>query len=380
MGGWPARMDGFGWGARRPMQRVAASGFRACLAISGDQTRLADLHLQGCRYGIHWDTPNPVLFGDMLFERVIIDKSTLAGLAVGPDSIIGESHFISSIVGGAPFGIYKETGGQTDTVLHGTEFQSMQFENIGNALLSDDRTASSRRAMAYNTVFRQTQFLWNPAFALPGVPAAAIFDLRQMYIVTIDGLREPGSWSPGTLSVLNLAVPAGVELHGDVDTVLGLAATAGRPFATIGGGGTQAFRVAQTGGWSGRVVSVHDGAPIRAGDLVAAEGAEFRRRTWRSRRGDLGRCHDRCSGPRRECQFCARHARGGDGTGDRRGRRRRAAGCGAGRDAGGRHCGEGWHPAAVRGRSTEGLVAGTGLNTVRGSGLKVPLISASQRK
>jgi hypothetical protein len=303
IGKYPARMDGFGWGARRHMLRVAASGFRACLVISGDQTRFADLYLHNCRYGIYWDKPNPTLFGDLMFERVVISDMTLAGLALSPDAIIGESHFVSCIIGATPYGIYKETGGSTDTVLHGTEFQSMQFENIGNALLADDRTPATRRAVAYNSRFVQTQFLWNAAYALPATEAAAIFDLRQFYLVTIDGLREPGSWAPGSRAVFNLDIPGHVELRGDVETVMRLAENAGRPFAHIAGGGTQTFRIAQTGSWSGLVLNAHDGAPIRAGDVVAAAGAEFRRSTGAVNEAVWGIAMSDARGPAGQASF-----------------------------------------------------------------------------
>jgi hypothetical protein len=281
MGKLPAEMDGLGWGARRQMQRIGISGFRSCLVIAGDQTRIADLYLRNCYYGIYWDRPNPILFGDMMFERIIIDHSSMAGLAVSPDAMIGQTTFISSTIGGAPYGIYKETGGRTDTAVHGVEFLTMQFENIGNALLADDRTPDSRKAVAYNTRFVRPQFLWNPAFKLNGSEAAAIFDARRFYLVTLDGLREPASWQPGTRGVFNVDIPHDSEIRGDLDTLLRLCEAAERPLATMRDGGTLSFRVQQTGGWSGFILGSHNGVPISAGDLVAAEGAEFRPSTGR---------------------------------------------------------------------------------------------------
>ena len=54
----PARMDGWGWGARRRMVRCAASRFRAGLSLVGDHARFEDVVSRECYYAVHFPRPS----------------------------------------------------------------------------------------------------------------------------------------------------------------------------------------------------------------------------------------------------------------------------------------------------------------------------------
>ena len=126
MGTAPVAMSGLGWAARRTLSRLGVDGFRVCIDVVGDQTRFSDLVLTGCYYGMYWDQPSPSLFGDFLFERLIVTNHLMAAIGVHPNATIGEMTFISCILGVAPFAIYKETGGSTNEVTHGCVFINCQ--------------------------------------------------------------------------------------------------------------------------------------------------------------------------------------------------------------------------------------------------------------
>ena len=105
-------------------------------------------------------------------------------------------------------GILKHTGEKFDPqVTHGATFISTQWEHIGNGLIGDDAAGSERRAVDYNTRWIQTEFTWDPAYAMPGTKPEAILNLRQCYQVVYDGIREPGQWQPGSIGIFNIRFP-----------------------------------------------------------------------------------------------------------------------------------------------------------------------------
>ena len=224
-----AAMDGFAWGARREVNDLMIGRFNKCFSVIGDQTEINQLVIRTCSYGIYFENPNPVLWGDMVFLKPIIEQSSIAGIAVAPGAAINEVTWIGLIVAATPWGILKEVAGEnfSPQVTHGSTFVSSQFEHIGNGLIGDNASGDARHAVDYNTKWLQTEFTWDRAYTLPGTEPDGIFNLLQSSFVVIDGLREPGFWQPGRFGIFNIRFPSHSTVAGDVPTLMRNAAAKG---------------------------------------------------------------------------------------------------------------------------------------------------------
>jgi hypothetical protein len=228
-----AMMDGLAWGARREVNDVFIARFNKCFSLVGDQTAISQLLLHECSYGIYFENPNPYLHGDMVFLKPIIDHASIAGIGVASNANINEITWIGLLVAATPWGILKEMKGErfSAEVTHGSTFISTQFEHIGNGLIGDDAPGPERQATDYNTKWLQTEFVWDRAYTLPGTEPDGIFNLRQSYLMVIDGIREPGQWKPGRYGIFNIRFPTQSKVMGDLPTLLRNAASANRPFS-----------------------------------------------------------------------------------------------------------------------------------------------------
>lgn len=158
MGEAPARMDGWGWGARRRMVRCLARRFRAGLDIVGDHARFEDVVSCQNLYAVYFSAPSVHLFGDLLFEKCMFSGCSLAAIAVHPAAQMGGCTLISCYVGGAPYSILKEAGDGDDVMISNSVFLNCMFEYVGNAWLHDDN--APRRAVVRIVTFDTCYFQW----------------------------------------------------------------------------------------------------------------------------------------------------------------------------------------------------------------------------
>jgi hypothetical protein len=232
----PAQMDGFAWGARRQVNDLYIAGFNKCFSIVGDQTSIDQLQTNRCAFGIYFEKPNPILFGDLVFTKTIINNSAIAGIAVAPEASVNEVTWIGLVVAGAPWGILKETNGKNfqAQVTHGATFISTQWEHIGNGLIGDDAGGDDRKAIDYNTRWLQTEYTHDERFRLPGSSYDGVINLLQSYQTVYDGLREPSQWEPGRLGIFNIRHATQTKVIGDLPTLQHLAAAKHLPVSAYG--------------------------------------------------------------------------------------------------------------------------------------------------
>ena len=275
MGSAPVAMSGLGWAARRSLSRLGIDGFYIGIDMVGDQTRFADLVISGCYYGMYWDNPSHILFGDFLFERLIVTNHFMAAIGVHPNTTLGEMTFISCILGVAPFAIFKETGGSLNEVVHGCVFLNCQFENIGLAMIGEDTmlTGQPRRSAVYLTKFIMPEFAWNSDYAIPNIFPIAIIDVAEAYLMEIDGIREPGLWHPpavtsGTSYVLSIDFITQSSISGDLRSLIDNPAQ-GQAFLHSYSPQGLDIRLLGADGWRGQALLQADATGLSLGTVVA---------------------------------------------------------------------------------------------------------------
>ncbi len=238
LGSSSTNMTGIGTNDRRSMHRVSVGGFRVGIDIVGGQFFWEDVlcgQFANCYYGIYYNTPNTGNFGNCQFNRVL-SSGLMAAVGVHHTALVGDSVFISCFFGTSPYGFFKETNSGSPTqsaVLYGCEFFSPQFESIGNAVICDDRTSTTRVAVVANTTFYNGQYCWDTVqgtnFHLPAGTAYALFDFFQTQGFTIDGIQEPFQVQPGTLGIFNVSNPNMCIIRGDLTTLIANCVAAASP-------------------------------------------------------------------------------------------------------------------------------------------------------
>ncbi len=233
LGASSCNMQGIGWNDRRNMLRVQATGFWAGVNIVGGQAGLYEVTCSACYYGWYWDNPQTANFGDILFSHCYGQLCNKAGIGVHENAAILTSVFIKCFTGASPYGIFKETGGSTNEVMHECKRLNCQSENCGNAFIGDGLTTPV--AVIYNSDFENEEFEWGPAFNIAAQPQRAIIDVYEILGLTIRMPYEPGLWTPGTASLFKAAYyGSGFKIIGDVETLLANCVTASLPFISSG--------------------------------------------------------------------------------------------------------------------------------------------------
>ena len=265
-------LGGLGWGARRAVSRISVQDCRVGISITGDQGMLDRVLALSCFYGIYFDRPNPHLFGDHLFAKIILDGSWRAAIGVHPDATVPKSRWDSPVLAASPFGIYKELGGESDFALRAVEMAHAQFENIGLAAISGGAARGPQgeaRPDVQNLRLSMPQIgPWDEARRIPGWRRAAMLDLRQVHQgLVVAGINEPNLWRPGEAALLRLDHPGALSLSGDVDALLQGCAESGRPFLEAAER-SDAMVLEQTGRWSGRIYQANGDIAVREGDVL----------------------------------------------------------------------------------------------------------------
>ena len=293
-----ALMMGIGTADRRHLRRLSISYFWAGIEVEGGQFEIKDIHIQGCYYGLYWQDPHDVAtpgnsniqFGNQFFTRVVVQGNGLAAIGVHHAASMSSCTFISCFLGVGPYGIFKETNSGSPAnfdVMAYTKFTQCQFENIGNGLVSDDRSDMTTRVCILRTVeFEMCQFMWDHFsgnnFHLPATTTGkAVIDVAQAINTTINGFMNPEQWQPGSVAIFSVYQLLNVVIRGDIDQLINNCVNAVSPsvnnFAT-GGAFSWVYydHVLETvGKWKGQVrfasttVSVQD-CVVETGDVAGS--------------------------------------------------------------------------------------------------------------
>lgn len=265
-------LGGLGWGARRAVSRVTVQDCRVGISVTGDQGMIDHFFSLSCTYGVYFDKPNPVLFGDLLFEKIVLDGSWRSAIGVHPDASIPKSQWNSCIFAGSPFGIYKEFGGSTNFAARSVHMSHAQFENIGLAAISGgDQQGRDLgvRPDTQNLRFTMTQFgPWDDQRLVPSWQRAAMFDIGQCHQgLVIDGINEPQLWEPGDIALLRASFPGALRISGDIEALLLACRRHGRPFLHATNRSDD-IAVEDIGRWSGRIYHMDAGRLAQPGDVL----------------------------------------------------------------------------------------------------------------
>ncbi|GGC46804.1 hypothetical protein GCM10011504_26540 [Siccirubricoccus deserti] len=283
----PARMDGWGWGARRRMTRCAASRFRAGLNIIGDHSRFEDLVSRENYYAVYFPRPSEHLYGDLLFEKCMFSGCAMAAIAVHPAAQMGGCTMISCYIGGSPYAIMKEAGprgapGNDDVMLSNSVFLNCMFEYVGNAWLQDAN--QPRRALVRKVTFDTCYFQWSDDSRWQGAPRAAVWDLYRAEHIRWLQPKEPFALLPGDEALLKIAAAESCEIVGHASHLTYNCAEQKRPMlhpGTVRDSSFRGWRLAEPGAWEGRFALVaEDTPPVIPGDVLEwAPGGRVRRGT-----------------------------------------------------------------------------------------------------
>lgn len=226
------QMHGLALGPGRDLDYVRIRHFNHGLAVRGGQMLFQHVECTDNHISAYWETPLRNDFGDLLFIKCYFTGATLASIAVANDSTIGGSQFLSCYIGGAPYAILGEAGGEDRDLLSDCLFQSCQFEYVGNALLWDDNwdpakdEQSSRRWSIKRARFKDcyyhndTRTSSSNLLATGGRGRHYLAFLKHAVEIEFDGLREAGfAWQPGSKGFFSCTHASGM-LRGDLDAVL----------------------------------------------------------------------------------------------------------------------------------------------------------------
>lgn len=274
----PANMHGFGWASNRNMLRVSIAGFNGGLCIpQGDQSLLQQITFYNCFYGIYYDTPaSNGASGDIIFERLRFDIMMKACIGVSNACNITSTVFIKCAFATSPYAIFKETGGGQNVVLENVDFMHCQFELLGNAAVSDGLAAGSHVATTAGTVrFSHMEWIYSATYNIAALPQTGVFGLRQNFGNLEIGADFEGNWNftSFTHGIFEIDFPAaGINLSGDMDTLLGTLNSASLPIG-FGNFNAGACHVKNTGlnGWEATVFLANGNPTLVIGDIVAMD-------------------------------------------------------------------------------------------------------------
>lgn len=277
----PCNMHGLGWAEYRKCKRITISRFNGGICVnSGGQTHLDEVEISNCYYGMYCDAPNATPDGgDMVFTRLAINSCTLACIGVANSTQIIESIFMKCGFFASPIGIYKETGGSENNILLDCIFVSAQFEQIGNAIITDGLASGAHVATLNGTNrFDSLEYIPNSSFSYGSLPVTGLFCLYQTFgPLIIENPSIIGNWTfTGTTNgIFEIDFPsAGIILRGDLDTLFANLVSAGKPIGK-GNWNSGIFRLENTGAnsWEGRVFPANGAPAISVGSVLALDAS-----------------------------------------------------------------------------------------------------------
>ena len=279
-------MQGIGTSDRRAINKMTVGGFNYGINIVGGQFLWSDVNVVGCFYGIYWDNPSTVNYGNMVFIRVVSETCKKAAVGVNASAIIGAGcKFIGGAFAESPYGIFLEiTGGSSPTVLFMQDvcFDQVQFEGFGNAAVGDaNATLAARTCFLAKVKFTQCQFSWQSANKIAALPAGAIIDVGVLDSVEIDQVQSVGGFVPGSSALINALSTTtgnngGLRMTGDIYSIIAncVAAAGGasvnqfitNPFGNI--------RFLDFNGWEGGLCYNSDTTAV-VGSVVTQTASQF---------------------------------------------------------------------------------------------------------
>lgn len=226
LGTAPCNMNGIGHGAKRNLDSLIIDGFRSPLCVSGDQCEIKLVHTATAYYGCYFDITNSSMFGDIHFQKCIFDVNALAGIGISNSASIKQCTFETTYVGGAPVGIFKETGGSDNVIISGCHGE-LQIENIGNAGITDALTPTTRVG-TISDCFIKFEFLWNAANTWSGMNSGvrtAFLDVGACSDTEWTCIL-PSNLKPGSEGVFNILSCNGVRLKTNIMNIITLCGSA----------------------------------------------------------------------------------------------------------------------------------------------------------
>lgn len=217
-------MSGIATNDRRNLSRINVNGFYAGIDCVGGQCHWANIALTANNYGVYFNTPNSGNFGNMLWNRVVVNSCNKAAIGVHHAAVIPNCIFKACFFGTSPYSLFKETNSGAPTqaqIAYGCLFDLCQFENFGNAFVCDDiATQAGRVAIIYGCTFRNCQWLWSATYKIPAVSAFSVFDVGGIFQNVIDGISQPEQLTPGTNGIFFANAVSGFKMTGYIDQVI----------------------------------------------------------------------------------------------------------------------------------------------------------------
>jgi hypothetical protein len=214
---------------------VQVSQTFAGIANNGGQGILHNLNIYHTYYGVYFDMPDTYAnFGDNLFQGVQINGATMADVACSVSYCDPSSTWTRSGFFAAPYGFMTETNGLPNSlagnrglIFDHTKFENVQAENIGHAMIGDDRPYGQAVSQALETIWEQFEPYWgaNGTFQIANTststsPSGAIFEMGYCNDCEIKIPAESELWLAQSDGVIDILSTTGFNFFGDIGTIL----------------------------------------------------------------------------------------------------------------------------------------------------------------
>lgn len=149
--GTPIQMDGVVVGARMYLHRVGAWGFRMGFNIVGDHMTWDSIDGEQDFCGLYWAPESTIVQGDIVIQgHTFAGGNKFSGVCVDKDAQLNFYQAGEFYIGFQPYGFIKFPG-QVDAYLGSGyfpfitngQYENLQAENIGNAVMWDDNMTNS---------------------------------------------------------------------------------------------------------------------------------------------------------------------------------------------------------------------------------------------
>lgn len=217
IGTTPCNMDGWGITAERSCYRLTAEYFHSGFDIVGDHGVCENLQAAFNYYGLFLGYSTN-LFGDWLMLNCMFERSAYAGIAIHGDSNVSSGFkFIKGGTFTSPYGIIKLAGTGTKA-LEDSSFDQFMMEDIGNGHVSDAASAAAGAPTAewMNVEFNMCAFGFNNTYKIAAEGQYATLNMGKATRVSINKIKNPLAFNPGSRAIFDIALFNGFHLEGDV--------------------------------------------------------------------------------------------------------------------------------------------------------------------
>ena len=299
-----AWVSGFGWTSRRRMVNVFVDNFRYGATRTGDQTGWYNFRTgDGNYYGLYYDHPNPVSFGDDSYYDCKF-RGRKAGIGVHPRAVAGKAQFHMCGWFTSPYGWWKDI--DPDLVdenpdflkiwsgvwLHEPQFEALAYGAVSGGLADGPNQDPVRNGARkrYRPFIQDSHIVapqigpFDPQRGFPGNSGAdhqrtAWFDLSgTVGAFRIDCWHETHTVKSGDEALFKIDAPRNFAV---TDTQLDFifAQLEGKPFLKHANNGFERMEAPylehKNRAWWGWYRQ-HDGGPIAQYDAVEIWGSRIR--------------------------------------------------------------------------------------------------------